>query len=40
MIVKGMEKKMSHGQGVCTGFQCTVVEDHCVKSAKGEGRRR
>ena len=21
---------------VCTGFHCTMVEDHCVKAAKGE----
>ena len=24
---------------VCTGFQCTLVEDHCMKAAKGEGER-
>ena len=21
----------------CTGFQCTMVEDHCVNPAKGKG---
>ena len=23
---------------LCTGFQCTLIEGHCMKAVKGEGR--